>query len=323
MDVRNGFRHSAVLPNKRLPSGRGDFRYFERGGKGSPPVLGREGGEVIRPGWISTYTGKAFYFDAATPESICIEDIAHALSNVCRFGGHSPGHFSVAQHSLLVASLCPAPLALTGLLHDATEAYIGDMVTPLKALFPEFKKREDRLWEVIAEKFGVCRVLPRSVHDADAMALSMEAKYLMGVDPADWGLMPAKGYPDFMMKWTPEDAEAAFLDEFRRLVESGGDPMWDESAAVEPKESILQEAQRLVHGDRGESYGHPIEDFGRTAKMWSAILGFEVPVEKVALCMVALKMSRQCNKPKRDNWTDMAGYAETGYMVDQAKGDLE
>jgi hypothetical protein len=89
------------------------------------------------------------------------------------------------------------------------------------------------------------------------------------------------------------------------------------------KESILQEAQRLVHGDRGASYGHPKADFERTAKMWSAILGFEVPTEKIPLCMIALKISRQCNKAKRDNWADMAGYAETGYMVDQADGRME
>jgi hypothetical protein len=88
-------------------------------------------------------------------------------------------------------------------------------------------------------------------------------------------------------------------------------------------ENILEEANRLVHGDRGKAYGRPIEDFGRTARIWSAILGFEVPVEKVALCMVGVKISRQCNAPKRDNFTDMAGYAETGYMVEQDLGRME
>lgn len=90
-----------------------------------------------------------------------------------------------------------------------------------------------------------------------------------------------------------------------------------------PKENILEEANRLVHGDRGQAYGHPAEDFKRTAGIWSHILGFEVPVEKVALCMVGVKISRQCNAPKRDNWTDMAGYAETGYMVDKKLGRME
>jgi len=81
-------------------------------------------------------------------------------------------------------------------------------------------------------------------------------------------------------------------------------------------ESILEEAQRLVHGDRGKDYGHPLDDFSRTALMWSAILGFEVTAQQVGLCMVALKISRHCHKPKRDNLVDMAGYAATVDMVE-------
>lgn len=80
-------------------------------------------------------------------------------------------------------------------------------------------------------------------------------------------------------------------------------------------ESILKEAQRLVHGDRGEDYGHPIDDFSRTAAMWSAILGHPITAEQVGLCMCAVKLSRQVNKPKRDNMVDLAGYAETVQMV--------
>lgn len=81
-------------------------------------------------------------------------------------------------------------------------------------------------------------------------------------------------------------------------------------------ETILEEAQRLVHGDRGDAYGHPIDDFTRTGRMWAAILDLNVvTAEQVGLCMVALKVSRQCNKPKRDNMTDAAGYAETVQMV--------
>ena len=74
------------------------------------------------------------------------------------------------------------------------------------------------------------------------------------------------------------------------------------------KETILQEAQRLVHGDRGDSYGHPIDDFTRTGRLWAAILGIpEVTPVQVGLCMAAMKISRQCNKAKRDNMTDLAG----------------
>jgi hypothetical protein len=85
---------------------------------------------------------------------------------------------------------------------------------------------------------------------------------------------------------------------------------------VKKPETILQEAQRLVHGDRGADYGHPIEDFTRTGKMWAAILGLDqVSAEQVGLCMIALKISRQCHRPKRDNLTDAAGYAETVQMI--------
>jgi hypothetical protein len=80
-------------------------------------------------------------------------------------------------------------------------------------------------------------------------------------------------------------------------------------------ETILQEAQRLVHGDRGASYGHPLHDFERSAKIWGAILGCDVTAEQVALCMIGVKISRECNRHKRDNATDIAGYAETLQMV--------
>jgi hypothetical protein len=84
-------------------------------------------------------------------------------------------------------------------------------------------------------------------------------------------------------------------------------------------ESILDEAKRIVHGERGENYGHPFEDFSRTAIIWSAILDMEVTPEQVALCMVGLKISREVNRPKRDNVVDGAGYFETLEMVKQER----
>ena len=78
----------------------------------------------------------------------------------------------------------------------------------------------------------------------------------------------------------------------------------------EAEQTILEEANHLIYGPRQESYGHPAEDMGRTGRMWGAILGIDdVSAEKVALCMVAVKMSREVNRPKRDNRVDMAGYA--------------
>lgn len=73
-------------------------------------------------------------------------------------------------------------------------------------------------------------------------------------------------------------------------------------------ETILQEAQRLTTGDRQEAYGHPLDDFSKTAAMWSVIIGAPVSAEQVALCMVAVKISRELNAPKRDNLVDGAGY---------------
>jgi uncharacterized protein len=305
---------------------------------------------IKRPGWISTYTQKAFYFDKLDPDSICIEDIAHALSNVCRFSGHCPHHYSVAQHSVLVSKLCSQDDALTGLLHDATEAYIGDMVTPLKRLIPDFRSFEDRLWSIIAKKFGAKRVIPQGVHRADLAALSIEAKNLMGVDPKEWGLDEAPNLCDPVPVLTNQEAERIFLREFKNLqskntaafltafkpplmqreeeypktFEASYSMGTEERTVEKPKpENILKEADRIVGGDRAAAYGHPKEDFSRTAQIWSAILGFQVPVEKVALCMVGVKISRQCNAAKRDNWVDIAGYAQTGYMVDQKDGRME
>jgi Domain of unknown function (DUF6378) len=88
-------------------------------------------------------------------------------------------------------------------------------------------------------------------------------------------------------------------------------------------ESILDEAKRIVHGERGENYGHPFEDFSRTAKIWSAILGIKITPEQVALCMVGLKISREINRPKRDNIVDGVGYFETLEMVKKERDRRE
>lgn len=88
-------------------------------------------------------------------------------------------------------------------------------------------------------------------------------------------------------------------------------------------ETILDEAKRIVYGERGENYGHPFEDFSRTAKIWSAILDIQVTPEQVALCMVGLKISREVNRPKRDNVVDGAGYFENLDMVKKERSRRE
>lgn len=84
------------------------------------------------------------------------------------------------------------------------------------------------------------------------------------------------------------------------------------------EETILQEAERLINGDRRDSYGNASESFSRIAMGWSLILGNQVTAEQVALCMVWLKISRQISSPKRDNLVDMAGYAELADQVSKS-----
>ena len=89
------------------------------------------------------------------------------------------------------------------------------------------------------------------------------------------------------------------------------------------RRSVLLEADGLVHGDRNATYGHPLDDFKRTAKIWGAILGIEITPEQVGLCMCGVKISRECNKPKRDNMVDLAGYAETVAWCHDEAADRE
>ena len=87
--------------------------------------------------------------------------------------------------------------------------------------------------------------------------------------------------------------------------------------------NILEEANSLVYGERQKDYGHPLDDFAKTAKMWEAILGVNVTVEQVGLCMIAVKISRQLNRPKRDNLVDAAGYAATVAMCIEERSRRE
>lgn len=79
------------------------------------------------------------------------------------------------------------------------------------------------------------------------------------------------------------------------------------------KESILLEAERLTDGDRQNQYGPPEQDFARTAAMWNSLFGWNATARDVAMAMICLKLSRQTHMSKRDNWTDIAGYAKCGW----------
>jgi nucleoside 2-deoxyribosyltransferase len=140
-----------------------------------------------------------------------------------------------------------------------------------------------------------------------------------GFDPARDAAQPMKHY---MERDLPEvyrsdavavlpgwrDSAGARLEVY--VAEQCGIPVLDADTLQPVRETVCQEAQRLVYGDRGATYGHTLDDFTRTALMWAAILGGPVTAEQVALCMVALKLSRETYQPKRDNRTDICGYAE-------------
>jgi uncharacterized protein len=105
--------------------------------------------------WQQTYTGRKVSLTNPKVEDIVPEDIAHALAHICRFNGQIREHYSVAQHSMEVAKHVAPRLRLEAILHDAAEAYIGDMISPLKNLVPGFRDIEYRFEKIIAEKFNI------------------------------------------------------------------------------------------------------------------------------------------------------------------------
>lgn len=117
--------------------------------------------------WFETYTGQKFWPLDPRKEDINLYDIAWALSHICRFGGHALCFYSVAQHSIWVSRHVPPELALAGLLHDAHEAYVGDMIRPLKR---EVNANTDGFWSLVEHKIQKCitDVLGGAIPDQEA-----------------------------------------------------------------------------------------------------------------------------------------------------------
>jgi hypothetical protein len=171
--------------------------------------------------WIQTFSGRLVHVFRPELESneYVIEDIAHALANICRFTGHLRTFYSVAQHSVLVSYLCPPELALAGLLHDASEAYCNDMASPLKSALPDYKNLEDGLERAIYQAFDLPFPKHPMVKRADSIALATEARDLMANAPTLWRLpeKPIRGIK--VDPWLPAQAEAEFLSRFREVVD--------------------------------------------------------------------------------------------------------
>lgn len=135
---------------------------------------------LYTPDSIRTVSGIYVNVMDPKPEMFIIEDIAHALAHTPRFGGHLPHFYSVAEHSASVCHMVDAKeLKLQALLHDAAEAYLCDIPSPIKKNLPDYKAMEQRLLKILLEKFGVKYPLHESVKDADACKLSWEWHNLM------------------------------------------------------------------------------------------------------------------------------------------------
>lgn len=170
-------------------------------------------------GWFVTRSGNKFFPLDARPEDVLIEDIAFALSNVSRFGGHTR-FYSVAEHSCIVADHLPPALKLLGLLHDATEAYLGDVVRPLKQQLPEYKRAESNLWKVIAKRFSLPVDMPPIIKEVDNRALLAERNHLMEANENtrnwywDTYVVPL---PCFIHCHSPEPARREFMKRYNEL----------------------------------------------------------------------------------------------------------
>lgn len=188
--------------------------------------------------WMTTYTGVQFWPLDPRPDEIRLADIAHALSNQCRFAGHSKCHYSVAEHSCLVATLveedlgCSDVTSLGALLHDASEAYLTDIPRPLKRqpMFAAYREAEHTLQRMIWAHFDVpdYAIDVEAIEIADALALIIEMRELMpSMVTTEWTdaqvkRVPAKysailKRPFEHVPSTPADSEAAFLSMGSRL----------------------------------------------------------------------------------------------------------
>ncbi len=179
--------------------------------------------ELERQGdWMQTFTGKKFWPLDPRPEDVSIEDISHALSLLCRFNGHCNEFYSVAQHSVLVSKIVTPENTLAALFHDASEAYLGDIIRPIKKFLPfAVKEIERRLEEVIFQHFSIQKYDKQEISRADNIVLFTEMRDLMGKPPSTWN--EAEHYSSLLSKQRilplgPKESKLLFLGRYEELV---------------------------------------------------------------------------------------------------------
>lgn len=168
--------------------------------------------------WMQLHSGEPFYPLDARVEDIDINDIAHALGMVCRYAGHCRRFYSVAEHSVIMSFTVDPEHALWALLHDAAEAYIGDVVRPLKHQLPAYMKAEDRLVALIAARFGLKGQMPDQVKEHDLRIVVDEREQLMAPSRLPWKMIEGCAPLGVTVAgWNPEDASQMFLSRFNTL----------------------------------------------------------------------------------------------------------
>lgn len=201
--------------------------------------------------YIRTISGKKFFLNGVDPAEIDIEDIAHALSHIGRFTGHTERFYSVAEHSLLVTKMVHEAmgvndpwLLLSALMHDSTEAYLADISSPFKGALTNYADLEDRVWQRIAFKFGVNPVMDPCIKEADWVALFAESLVLQPKSEQhtwyNWNKYGEEamrfndkiGIPNLC----PVVTKHKFLRVFRELLERVGDDYgrWEDSPSRYP-----------------------------------------------------------------------------------------
>lgn len=172
---------------------------------------------MIRKGdWMQTISGKRFWPLDPHEDDIDLNDIAHALSMMCRFNGHCSNFYSVAEHSVLVSKNIDPKYAIWGLLHDASEAYIADIVRPAKRFMPEYKIIEHNIMKTIYRKFDLDIVNePQELKLIDNELLNDEAQQLF-LTYSNWNI----SYNPIKVKlhcYTPQLAKEFFIDRAKEL----------------------------------------------------------------------------------------------------------
>lgn len=169
---------------------------------------------------ITLLSGKMFDYLNPGATKLDVEDIA-TLSNICRFAGHLPIFYSVAQHLVNTSYLVPEELAYEALLHDRSEAFTNDIPTPLKVALPAFKQLEITIEEATAPMFGVPVVMTSAVKLADRQMLGLEMRFIKG-DFEQHEVLEGIDFAGLerlvdLTSWTPREAKQRFLARFAEL----------------------------------------------------------------------------------------------------------